>query len=129
MRIRRSPGDNSSGRCGSHGLDHYGAIRCSSPGLPPTMTVTLSRIDGRRELLFEPLEFLERLAAMTPRPETPARGGLPTRSMAERVVTYGRCVPEPMGSAVTAAPPAPGPDGFLTLSVSGWAAPRWGDAR
>jgi len=26
--------------------------------------------DGRRELVFEPLEFLERWAAMTPRPET-----------------------------------------------------------
>ena len=26
--------------------------------------------DGTRELLFEPLELLERLAAMTPRPET-----------------------------------------------------------
>ena len=26
--------------------------------------------DGTRELVFEPLEFLERLAAMTPRPET-----------------------------------------------------------
>jgi hypothetical protein len=26
--------------------------------------------DGTRELVFEPPEFLERLAAMTPRPET-----------------------------------------------------------
>ena len=26
--------------------------------------------DGTRELVFEPLELLERLAAMTPRPET-----------------------------------------------------------
>ena len=26
--------------------------------------------DGMRELVFEPLELLERLAAMTPRPET-----------------------------------------------------------
>jgi hypothetical protein len=26
--------------------------------------------DGTRELIFEPLELLERLAAMTPRPET-----------------------------------------------------------
>jgi Putative transposase len=26
--------------------------------------------DGTRELVFEPLEFVERLAAMTPRPET-----------------------------------------------------------
>jgi hypothetical protein len=26
--------------------------------------------DGTREFVFEPLEFLERLAAMTPRPET-----------------------------------------------------------
>jgi hypothetical protein len=26
--------------------------------------------DGTRELVFEPMEFLERLAAMTPRPET-----------------------------------------------------------
>ena len=26
--------------------------------------------DGTRELVFEPLEFFERLAAMTPRPET-----------------------------------------------------------
>ncbi len=29
-----------------------------------------ARHNGTRELVFEPLEFLERLAAMTPRPET-----------------------------------------------------------
>jgi hypothetical protein len=36
------------------------------------VALELTRVwhDGTRELVFEPLEFLERLAAMTPRPET-----------------------------------------------------------
>src|SRR6266852_3201650 len=65
--------------------------------------------DGTRELVFEPLEFLERLAAMTPRPETNlliCHGVLAPRARwRERVVAYGRVLPEP-----TAAPLAAGPD-------------------
>ena len=55
--------------------------------------------DGTRELVFEPLEFLERLAAMTPRPETNlliCHGVLAPRARwRERVVAYGRVAPEP----------------------------------
>jgi hypothetical protein len=55
--------------------------------------------DGTRELVFEPLEFLERLAAMTPRPETNlliCHGVLAPRSRwRARVVVYGRVAPEP----------------------------------
>src|SRR5207253_4202773 len=54
--------------------------------------------DGTRELVFEPLEFLERLAAMTPRPETNlliCHGVLAPRARwRARVVVYGRRVPE-----------------------------------
>jgi hypothetical protein len=68
--------------------------------------------DGTRELVFEPLEFLERLAALTPRPETNlliCHGLLDPRARwREQVVTYGRRVPEPTAST---APLAPGPDG------------------
>ena len=69
--------------------------------------------DGTRELIFEPLEFLERLAAIIPRPETNlliCHGVLAPRARwRERVVAYGRVVPEPTASAVP--PLAPGPDG------------------
>jgi hypothetical protein len=55
--------------------------------------------DGTRELVFEPLEFLERLAALTPRPETNlliCHGVLAPRARwRERVVAYGRVRPEP----------------------------------
>jgi hypothetical protein len=58
--------------------------------------------DGTRELVFEPLEFLERLAAMTPRPETNlliCHGVLAPRARwRARVVVYGRRVPEPTAS-------------------------------
>jgi len=68
--------------------------------------------DGTRELVFEPLEFLERLAAMTPRPKTNlliCHGLLAPRARwRERVVAYGRVAPEPTASA---APLAAGPDG------------------
>jgi hypothetical protein len=68
--------------------------------------------DGTRELVFEPLEFLERLAAMTPRPETNlliCHGVLAPRARwRERVVACGRVAPEPPAST---APPAAGPDG------------------
>jgi len=59
--------------------------------------------DGTRELVFEPLEFLERLAAMTPRPEINlliCHGVLAPRSRwRERVVAYGRVLPEPPPAA------------------------------
>ena len=67
--------------------------------------------DGTRELVFEPLEFLERLAALTPRPETNlliCHGVLAPRARwRARVVVYGRVEPEPPASA---APLAAGPD-------------------
>jgi len=73
--------------------------------------------DGTRELLFEPLEFLERLAAMTPRPETNLLIGhgllAPRVRWRERVVAYGRGVPEPTVSTV---PLAPGPEGTAVKS-------------
>jgi hypothetical protein len=63
--------------------------------------------DGTRELVFEPLEFLERLAAMTPRPETNlllCHGALALRARwRERVVAYGRVLPKPTASAPLAA--------------------------
>ncbi len=59
--------------------------------------------DGTRELVFDPLEFLERLAAITPRPETNlliCHGVLAPRARwRERVVAYGRVLPEPTASA------------------------------
>jgi hypothetical protein len=81
--------------------------------------------DGTRELLFEPLEFLERLAAMTPRPETNliiCHGVVsPHARWRARVVAYGRRVAEPMGSADSAAPPAPGPGGTgATTTPRSW---------
>jgi hypothetical protein len=79
--------------------------------------------DGTRELVFEPLEFLERLAAMTPRPETNlliCHGVLAPRARwRARVVVYGRRVPEPTAST---APLATGPDGtgVKTASPRAW---------
>jgi putative transposase len=66
--------------------------------------------DGTRELVFEPLELLERLAAMTPRPETNlliCHGLLAARASGRaRVVAYGRVAPEPtaLRPALAAAP-------------------------
>jgi len=66
---------------------------------------------------MEPLEFLERLAAMTPRPETNlliSHGLLAPRAhWRERVVAYGRVVP---GPTVFAAPLAAGPEGTKVKS-------------
>jgi hypothetical protein len=68
--------------------------------------------DGTRELIFEPLEFLERLAAMTPRPETNlliCHGVLAPRARwRERVVAYGRVEPRP---TALASPLAARPEG------------------
>jgi hypothetical protein len=82
--------------------------------------------DGTRELEFEPLEFLERLAAMTPRPETNLLicHGLraPRARWRERVVMYGRVAPEPTAAA---APLATDPQGTGVKSSSrawSWAA-------
>jgi hypothetical protein len=79
--------------------------------------------DGTRELVFEPLEFLERLAAMTPRPETNlliCHGVLASRARwRARVVVYGRVAPEPTAST---APLAAGSDGtgVKTASPRAW---------
>jgi hypothetical protein len=58
--------------------------------------------DGTRELIFEPLEFLERLAALTPRPETNlliCHGVLAPRARWRgRVVVSGRPGSEPTAS-------------------------------
>jgi hypothetical protein len=82
--------------------------------------------DGTRELVFEPLEFLERLAAMTPRPETNlliCHGLLAARARwRKRVVAYGRVAPEP---TVSTAPLAAGAEGLKAPSGSrawSWAA-------
>jgi hypothetical protein len=70
--------------------------------------------DGTRELVFEPLELLERLAAMTPRPETNlliCHGLLAPRARwRERVVAYGRVASEPTASTPPTPPPATGPE-------------------
>jgi Putative transposase len=80
--------------------------------------------DGTRELLFEPLEFLERLAAMTPRPETNlliCHGLLaPPARWRERVVAYGRVALEPTAST---RPPATGLEG--APAKSRWRAGSW----
>jgi hypothetical protein len=59
--------------------------------------------DGTRELVFEPLEFLERLATLTPRPEANlllSHGVLASRAgWRARVVTYGRAERECTASA------------------------------
>src|SRR6266478_5787270 len=84
--------------------------------------------DGTRELLFEPLELLERLAAMTPRPETNlliCHGLLASRARwRAQVVRYGR--PAPDGSALAPALVA-GAEGTKAKSGSrawSWAALR-----
>jgi hypothetical protein len=81
--------------------------------------------DGTRELVFEPLELLERLAAMTPRPETNlliCHGLLATRARwRARVVAYGRVAPAP----TVLAPLAAGAEGVQAKSGSrawSWAA-------
>ena len=79
--------------------------------------------DGTRELVFEPLEFLERLAAMTPRPEANlliCHGVLAPRARWRgRVVVYGPRMPEPTAST---APLAAGPEGtgVKTASPRAW---------
>jgi hypothetical protein len=61
--------------------------------------------DGTRELVLEPLDFVERLAVMTPRPESDlliCHGrGVPGRPMARACVAYGRLVPDPPSSSAT----------------------------
>ena len=58
--------------------------------------------EGTRELVFEPLDFLERLAVMTPRPETNlliCHSVLAPRAWGRgRVVVHGRLAPEPTAS-------------------------------
>ena len=79
--------------------------------------------DGTTYLLFEPVEFLEKLAALTPRPEINLvlyHGVLAPRARwRARVVVYGRRVPEPTAST---APLATGPDGtgVTTASPRAW---------
>jgi hypothetical protein len=69
--------------------------------------------DGTRELVFEPVELLERLAAMTPRPETNlliCHGVLAPRARWRgRVVAYGRAPAEPTASTASLTPGADGP--------------------
>jgi len=66
-------------------------------------------------VVFEPLEFLERLAALTPRPETNlliCHGVLAPRARWRcRVVAYGRAVPDPANASGSAAALVPAPDG------------------
>jgi hypothetical protein len=73
--------------------------------------------DGTRALVFEPLEFLERLATLTPRPETNlllSHGVLAARARwRARVVAYGRAEREPTASA---GPMVRGPEGARAKS-------------
>ena len=70
--------------------------------------------DGTRELVFEPLEFLERLVAMTPRPERNllvCHGVLASRARWRgRVVAYGRVEADPTTASRSAAALARAPD-------------------
>src|SRR5262245_13310706 len=82
--------------------------------------------DGTRELVFEPLELLERLATVTPRPETNlliCHGLLAARARwRARVVAYGG---GEGARPVPTAPPAVGPEGPGKKSParrSSWAA-------
>jgi hypothetical protein len=79
--------------------------------------------DGTRELVFEPLEFLERLAAMTPRPETNlliCHGVLAPRARwRARVIVYGRRVPESTASMAPLAGGSDGP-GVKTATPRAW---------
>ena len=86
--------------------------------------------DGTRELVFEPLELLERLAAMTPRPETNlliCHGLLAARARwRARVVAYGRVAPEPTALAPPLAAGRGGHKGeerFARLELGGAHAP------
>src|SRR5262249_5549465 len=80
--------------------------------------------DGTRELVFEPLELLERLAAMTPRPAADllvCPGLLAARAPGRaRVVAYGRVAPEP-----TALAPPLGAGAEDTKAKSGARAWSW----
>jgi hypothetical protein len=82
--------------------------------------------DGTRELVFEPLEFLERLAAMTPRPETNlliCHGLLAARARwRARVVAYGRVAPEPTALAPALVAGAEGTKVKSGSSAWNWAA-------
>jgi hypothetical protein len=73
--------------------------------------------DGTTHLVFEPLEFLERLASITPQPETNlliCHGVLaPPARWRERAVVYGHVAPEPTAST---APLAAGPAGTMAKS-------------
>jgi hypothetical protein len=72
--------------------------------------------DGTTQLVFGPLEFLEKLAAITPRPEVNliiCHGVLAPHARWRRsVVGYGRTVSDSTNSGGAAAP-APGPDGAM----------------
>jgi hypothetical protein len=98
--------------CSGHEEDHPDPAR--RHGLPDHRPPRVGRValelkrawhDGTREFVFEPLEFLERLAAMTPRPETnlPICHGVlaPRARWRARVVVYGRVAPEPEPTAST----------------------------
>ena len=82
--------------------------------------------DGTRELVFEPLELLERLAALTPRPETNlliCHGLLAPRARwRERVVAHGRVASEP---TALAPPLVAGAEGTTAKSSSRGRARRW----
>jgi hypothetical protein len=82
--------------------------------------------DGTRDLVFEPLELLERLAAMTPRPETNlliCHGLLAARARwRARVVAYGRVAPEPTALAPALAADAEGTKAKRGSRAWSWAA-------
>jgi putative transposase len=71
--------------------------------------------DGTTELVFEPLEFLGKLAAITPRPKVNliiCHGLLAPHARSRRsVAAYGRIVPDTTGSPHSAATLVPVSDG------------------
>ena len=82
--------------------------------------------DGTRELVFEPLELLERLAAMTPRPEANlliCHGLLAARArLRARVVAHGRVMAEPTAMAPTPVAGAEGTKAKRGSRAWSWAA-------
>ena len=86
------------------------------PGWNVLLTLKAEWSDGTTHLLFEPIELLERLAALTPRPRINLvlhHGVLASHSRwRARAVAYGRDTLDPVGpdAAIrcgTAAPPVP----------------------
>jgi Putative transposase len=90
------------------------------------LTLKMPWADGTRQLVFEPLEVLEKLAALTPRPRINLvlyHGVLaPHSSWRARVVAYGAPLAEMPGAASTTPETNEGPT--MTAAPRHWA---WAD--